>query len=460
MANFLLRFFHIPLHQQVLFRLLFAFAFTTAASYVVSRSVADSLFLSRIGPEKLPWMYFVAAIFVGFVAMVYARLSALFPLHQIFRFTLLLLCLSTISLPFFLSVYPHTLLLLGCLYLLTQIRGAIGTIQLTTLMNEVFTKKPPARIVGLVGFGSTLAGMILGGLIGAEADDLGTVNLLYLVAGLDFVGIFLVRNLANVIRSSQPEIEFESEDVDDSEIELTPEELQTSNEPPWKTVLKSPLAICIAVMVCTQTVTLTLVEFQWKVSAHNAYQVEGPPMMDLEHEQGENRLTAYFGKYYAVIYGLTGILQLFVTGGYLSRWGLLPALLIFPSALAAANVGILLASPTSALLGATTIAKGCESLRRGLYDAALYLLYWPMDHLKRRRAIAFSVGLAKPGSEAITGLVILQLVHFFPLRSLSYFIIGLLGAWTLLAGIAYRRYLALGGKKNLADTIPSESIVE
>jgi hypothetical protein len=146
---------------------------------------------------------------------------------------------------------------------------------------------------------------------------------------------------------------------------------------------------------------------------------------------------------------------LFVTGGFLTRLGILPALLLFPGALMMGSFGILMASPVHVSLKSATITKGCETIRRGIYDAALYLLYWPMGQLVRRRAIAFSVGVAKPASEALSGLVILELALYFDVRQFSYVVIALVGVWLALAVASYRRHLAMGdGKQHQLAPLP------
>ena len=125
MANLLERVFHVAPERQVRLILLFAFAFSTAGSYVVSRTVADSLFLTRIGPHRLPEMYFVSALVVIAISLVYARVSVRISLGKGFQATVVLLFLATISIPLLLRSYPHLLQLLGCIYLLAQVRGAL-----------------------------------------------------------------------------------------------------------------------------------------------------------------------------------------------------------------------------------------------------------------------------------------------------------------------------------------------
>jgi ATP/ADP translocase len=454
MANLIERLFYVPQERQTRLWLLFAFAFSTAGSYVVNRTVADSLFLTRIGPHRLPEMYFISALVVVLISLLYARISARISLARGFQVTLLLLCSGTVSIPILLPYYPQLLPLLGCIYLLAQLRGALGTIQLTTLMNEVFIHKLPARVVGLVGFGSTLAGMIFGGIVGVEADELGTANLLYLVATFDVIGLVILYRLTEVVHPGVLEAHEDAHPLPENDAASQAANV-TAQESPWQTIRRSPLAICIALMIGMQTISLTIVEFQWKVAAHNTFHVSVAGESFEEHVEDEDHLTSFFGQYYAVVYAVTGILQLFVTGGYLTRLGILPALLVFPGALMMGSFGILVASPVQVSLGSATITKGCETLRRGIYDAAVYLLYWPMGQLVRRRSIAFSVGVAKPASEALSGLIILELAMVFEVRQLSYFVIALVGCWLSLAVASYRRHLAMGlGKQHLQEPLP------
>lgn len=62
--------------------------FGSAGAYVTSRTVADSLFLSQIGPAKLPAMFMVAAGAVAWASILYGSFARRHSLREIVRYTL------------------------------------------------------------------------------------------------------------------------------------------------------------------------------------------------------------------------------------------------------------------------------------------------------------------------------------------------------------------------------------
>jgi hypothetical protein len=55
---------------------MFSHIFLLIAAYVMLKSVRDSLFLYKLGPEKLPYVYILIALIAGSIATVFSRLLA------------------------------------------------------------------------------------------------------------------------------------------------------------------------------------------------------------------------------------------------------------------------------------------------------------------------------------------------------------------------------------------------
>ena len=53
--------------------LMFGYFFLIIATYYIIKPVRSSLFLDRLGADKLPYVYMGEALIVGIVAFVYAR---------------------------------------------------------------------------------------------------------------------------------------------------------------------------------------------------------------------------------------------------------------------------------------------------------------------------------------------------------------------------------------------------
>jgi ATP/ADP translocase len=386
--------------------LLFIHVFGSAGGYVTARTVADSLFLSQIGTAKLPAMYMVAAGAVALVSILYGWHARRQSLRRIIRWTLGTWAVISVALPTLMYRHPGSLALFAGVYVFAQIRGAIGSVQFTTLLNEQFTRGRQANVFGLVGMGATASGIVLGGLVGWLGQRMSTEDLMYVAAAMDLVAFLPIMFLRSgpVGTAATPEINVEYG-------MQTPELVAPANGS------VGPPAKLIAGLVCLTVVVSTLVEFQWKVAAAE------------ELARDEARLTTYFGYFYAVVFLLTGASQLILTGRFIHRLGILPALMVLPLTLAAASVCTLAASAHRILLWAITFAKGCDVLRRSLNDPAVQMLYAPMPKQVRRQAIAVVHGIAKPSSEAVAAVGILLAVPVIAVRQLSYIALFLAVAW-------------------------------
>ena len=114
---------------------------------MAARSVADSAFLSRIGPAQLPSVLLLSAIFVTLTGVLYSFLLRLGDHQRVVLRTLLALCLCSAILPLLMRAFPSSYGVFAFVYVLAQIRGSLGTIQYVTLLNEHLTNRGLERAV-------------------------------------------------------------------------------------------------------------------------------------------------------------------------------------------------------------------------------------------------------------------------------------------------------------------------
>jgi len=390
--------------------LLFIYVFGSAGGYVTARTVADSLFLSQIGTAKLPAMYMVAAGAVALASILYGRSARRQSLRRIVRWTLASCAVISLVLPTLMHRYPGSLPLFAGVYVFAQIRGAIGSVQFTTLLNEQFTHGRRGSVFSVVALGATGAGITLGALVGWLGQRMATEDLMYLAAGMDLVAFLPILFL----RSGR----VASAEAPDAPLDFVGE-TPSVDEP--LSLMRSPPLPLIAGLVCLAVLVSTLVEFQWKVAAAEEF----------AHDEARltARLTTYFGYFYAIVFLLTGATQLILTGRIIHRLGVMPTLMLLPFTLAAASLCTLVASAQRIVLWAITAAKGCDVLRRGLNDPGMQMLYVPMPKDVRRQAIARVHGLVKPSSEALAAIGILAAAPLISVRQLSYVALSLTALW-------------------------------
>lgn len=404
--------------------LLFLYGFGNAAAYVICRTVADSAFLSQIGPEQLPKVYLLSAGVVALTSLVYARTVRVLGLRRVVLLTLVGLAGSSAVLPIAMHREAGSLTVFAAAYLLAQVSGSLGTIQYATLVNEQFAHRQPERVVGLVGAGATLAGIVVGLGIGFVAKYVHIESLLYLAAAIDLA------TMVPVLLLRSPRLRYSERGSPTS----------SSDETGLRDALASPYVLSIACLVVLCVVSATLVEFQWKVTAAS------------ELYRNKEGLAGYFGYFYGSVYFITGLLQLFVTGQVFRKRGVLAGLLAFPGALVATTLTALVASSGRMLLWTVTLTKGCDTLKRSMNDPATQVLYSPLPRDLRQQAITLVAGVAKPLAEAVAAVLLVVATPWISNRQLSLIILGLLSVWLLNSLSVFRGFVdkrsARGSGKN------------
>ena len=400
--------------------LAFCYAFSTAGAYVVGRSAADSLFLARVGTAWLPLMYFLSACTIGLLAVVFLHFATGRSLKQVILLTLLLLSSSSIVLCQLVQGFDNAMVLLVGIYLLAEIRGCLNTIQYGILMNELFAgSSDHHHAAGLLGAAATLAGITFGAVVGFEVYQLGTVHLLYVVAGLEALAIIPIALLRRIdaARSSDRDLAAKGKLAALPFEAYAPVDFTSG----LTTAARSPYVRSIAILVAITVMVGTLIEFQWKSSVADSFAAK------------EDQMTRFFGLFHAAVDLVTGSMQVLLTGKLLHRFGTRTALLVFPTTLLASTLGVLFASFDRVVLSAITLAKGCDFVKRSINDPAILMLYAPFSNGPRRQAITFVAGIIKPSAEAFAALLIISFAGIVSTRAISYVALVLVCVWIFIA---------------------------
>ena len=125
-------------------------------------------------------------------------------------------------------------------------------------------------------------------------------------------------------------------------------------------------------------IVVLLIEFEWNSSAGR-------------HFTSEDDRANFFGIFYAGLFVLTAILQLFGRARCLKQAGIRTGLAAFPGCQSAVLAASLLASGTTIFLWLTA-ARGCGTVRRKVTDPAINILYWPLKPHVRRQVITLNGG--------------------------------------------------------------------
>jgi CRP-like cAMP-binding protein/ATP/ADP translocase/HEAT repeat protein len=403
-----------------------------SASFVVGRTAASSLFLHRLDKSLLPYTYAAVAVAVSLASALYTHLS-----HRVGRGTLFSATLATyvcglLLLRNALYSWPDSIIVVGSIYVFIDVLSILCITQFWSLSCDVFSTREAKRVFSVIGGGSAVAMLLFGGLLRAVVRPLGTANLLYLMAGeLVLCGLLLVW-IRRTAHKQLREAALESKSASLASKGSTREGLGAD----FSRLRRTRHLASIAAITGVMAVAITLIDYQWKMSAREAF---------LGDEDG---LAAYFSLYNLFVGLLAFFIQFFLTGRILEKLGILPALMMLPGALLAASAAILTGSARTVALWASTAAAGANSLLRfTVQNTTVQLFFRPVAPDFRPRAEALIEGIIKPIVTGLTGLAIAATMAHVGLRELSYPAIGLLLVWLLINVRARHHYVAALGER-------------
>ncbi len=364
-------------------RLLFLFSFLTASTYVVTRAMAISTFLARVGAPLLPACILGAALTVIVLSMASAYLGRHLRPVGLVAGTWLLMAAMSALLAIASWRWSESIWALGSLYVLAEIRGCFNTIFFVTLANEAFADSDSKRPFAVAASGAPIAGVVTGVLLGLEASvaQLAPTLLLMSVLDLATVAAVIARRKYISVRRPRP--------VGKKQDRSPPASTDVTPQRRYRIHLSALVALKIAV--------LTLIGYQWKVAVGDFYGTD------------ESRLILYFALFYAISDVFIVTLQWIVSGALLDRFGIGIALVGFPLVLMCLGIVSLFTSSVMALMILFTIGKGLHVLRRAFHDPALTAAYTVLQPNIRRETIVIVKGIIKPFAEAATGLALLLL---------------------------------------------------
>jgi len=396
------------------------FLFFLLAANNVIKIVRDSLFLSQFPITQLPYVYLLAALVAAAVIVVYSRFTSKLPFARVVLVSLAVI-ISNVILFWLLITFYDAGWVLYAYYMWSAIVGLVLVAQFWTLANEMFTLRDAKRLFGIITAGGTLGGM-MGGIISTWAVSFlfGTNQLLWFIVAL-FAGAYGVAYLA----LRKPEA---LAALDAGQSALTKKSAAQDLSGVVGTVLGSRYLQTIAAIIFVSVVVSTLIDYQFKASAKEAY-------------QSAEALAGFFGSYYAWLSVVTLSAQLWLTGKVLTGLGLTPSLVLLPITLLAGSISIL-AWP--GLFAATGTRMAEAALRTSINQSGVQILYLPVpDSMKKKVKVFMDVTVERLGDgvAAIFILFLSVVLGRSEVTLLSYFSVGLILIWIIVVFTAHKGYV-------------------
>ena len=352
--------------------LLFFMFFSIVSATITGASVRDAVFLTQFDKSYLPVMFITIAVVMAGVIALYKKLTA--GQDQIFVISI---SGALFSVSLFLLQSNLSGLFIPVLYIWMEVVTILSIFQFWILAGEIFNARQAKRIFTLLGAGGSFAGMGAGFGIKPFVSTFGSENLLFLT--IFFIGLSVVMaQMLRPFRMSRKPKKVNSKPVAKSKTEFEP-------------YLKS-----IALLIGLAAFVSKIIDYQFKMMAADAF-------------PNQNDLVSFFGTYYMSTGAATLIMQFFVTGFILTRFGILAGLLVLPIFLAIGSSGFLAIGTLSAVF----IAKFSDQVFKFSTNNAVQEILWlPVAPEKKKRAKPIIDGTIRSGLEGLAGVLIFALVSF------------------------------------------------
>jgi AAA family ATP:ADP antiporter len=231
--------------------------------------------------------------------------------------------------------------------------GLVATSLIWLLANTVFDPREARRVFGFIG-AAGIAGAILGGsFTEVAAPVLGTHNLLLvcLVALLGCTALTRIPKPLPERRASQRSQRRETHGA-------------------LSAVRRSQLLSTMVPLVGLAGLVSVLIDIQFNSVVDESFATT-------------DAKAAFFGRFFAVLYGLAFLFQLLLAPRILRKTGVGTALFVLPAALAAGSVALLLAP----VMLTAVVAKAADGgLRHSLYRSATEILFLPVPVALKQKA--------------------------------------------------------------------------
>ncbi|MFQ5889523.1 MAG: Npt1/Npt2 family nucleotide transporter [Gemmatimonadota bacterium] len=378
--------------------LMFVYGFLALTSYYVLKPVRNSVFVDRVGADNLPFVYILTAIFVAVVMLGYSRY-----VDRVRQLPLLLgtfAFLASNLILFWWLLRDDSFVVSGAFYIWGKLYPLLVVSQYWLVGNLLFSTRQARRLFGIIGLGPILGGVAGSTISGFVATLVGTRTLLLMAALILLPCAALVVVLGPRMKNVGAASGRLMRDISGDAVRL----LRQSSH------LKT-----IALILGLTIVVGTLIDWQFN-SAVEAF------------VPGEDQKTAFFGRFFALLNVGSVLVQLFLTGFVLRKFGIGLAMLALPVGLLVTSVGLFVAP----VLLTAALMKGMEGgMRYSLDQSTRELLYLPVPTDVKYKVKPLIDMAVYRGGTGIGGLLLLLTVRYlgFSIRHVAILSVFLIVAW-------------------------------
>lgn len=346
--------------------------FGILAGHTLLETARDALFLARLQPSQLPWVYLAMAVLaVGLSLGPAAR-----RLNRTRGLALLLLACAVVTFLFWLFGSWRSAWALRALYVWTGLVGTLAGLQFWLVLGEMYTITQAKRIYRVVGLGS-----VLGAVAGAGAARLISVHLSTSDLILAAAATLAVTGLGPALLLRRAE---------GAGVDASSTAAPSSPSQVVAFLRGHPYLTRLSGLVLVSTMTVTLADFIFKSTVARIV-----PPADLGR---------FFATFYMTLNVLALAAQLVLMSWILRVLGLHRALWVLPSLVLLGSAGV---AAGGGLLAALLLKGADGALRPSLHRTTTELLFLPIPDGLRARAKPLIDVVGQRGGQALASVFIL-----------------------------------------------------
>ncbi|MFQ5651231.1 MAG: Npt1/Npt2 family nucleotide transporter [bacterium] len=388
------------------------FFFLVIFAITVVKPVRNSLFLSKFGISKLPYMYIGTAIFTGVLVLLDSKLSD-FLNRAVFMSITIGFLLVNLLLFWWLVKVPDGWIP-AAFYIWINFFNYVLVAHFWAFANEFFNPREGKRLFGFI-----LTVGTLGGIAGGLTADLSvrrffeTEDVLLIAAFTLLLCIGVVQLIESV--TSNPPSSKEMMSSQDSRAGATANPLD-------RRFYRRHLSY-LGVMVVLVVIVSTLIDYQFNFMVASTY----PTKM---------AKTEFYGRFFAILNMVSLFVQFFLTSKILKRFGIGTTLLLMPLILSFGSVGLFF-FPTIMLAAFLKITD--KTLHYSLVQTSRELLFLPIaSQIRVKAKLVINIFVNR-----LAGAVAACLILFIPLTvlQLSGIVLVFLLIWIGIIGTLKTEYI-------------------
>jgi HEAT repeat protein len=429
----ILALFNVHRGEEQLIGILLAWNFLEGLAAILIYTVAQAIFVAEFGATNLPFAYIGVAIFATLVSALFLRATSRFSLGKVALGSKVFMIVLLLGLSLALAVTdgPWVTFSLPVAY------GALNTLMITArwaIIGRVLDLQQTKRLTGLLDSGQIVAHIIGGFLLSILVVKIGTTNILLLAA-------FILIGSAILLFAA---VRLYSDRLDSVPKVRGKDERKRTGSP-----LKQRYVLFIVANFALFSVGIYFVDNIFYTHAELQY---------LDQES----LSSFIGLFWGVASILILLMQLFLTGRMLTRFGVGMIMLLTPLAITFEGTLMAIAGTVAGITFLLFSLAVLTNLTRVVLDAAdlaaTNVLFQPLPEQLRTQSQSIVTGMVYPISIGVAGVGLLFCTRILGLDviQLTYVLVGIGLPWigaALLLGRAYPKALMRAiGRRDFGST--------